>query len=99
VGGQTISNRRQRAGIVGRRNAKAAERAAVQKDFDRQPRQFAVAFRARLHPHLGGMPPAMRVILFFARQRNLDRAPGTPRELGRTKLETERLALAAESAA
>ena len=89
----------QLAGIQRRGRPVAAVTPAVQQRFQVHRHDRAVLFDPGLEPHQHRMPPAVRVEDLFARQRDLDRAPGEQRGLRRDDLVVEGVGLAAEAAA
>ncbi len=98
VTGNVISDGLQRSRVVRARDAVGPVAAAVEQRLEVHAGNGAVLFHPRLHPHEGGVAPAVAIEDLFAREGDFHRPPGDHRELGGGDLVAEGIALSAEAA-
>ncbi len=99
VVGEPVGDGLERAGVVGRGDAVAAEGAAVEGGLERLRGERAVVLDTGLHPHRHRVAAAVAVEDLLAGERDLRRAAELQRHGGADDLVAEGVALAAEAAA
>src|SRR5579875_1765700 len=93
VAGNFIGDSLQSTGIIGRRYAVGAIRAAIQKRAEMHSCNCAVALDTCLNPHFDGMASTMQQKDLFARAGDLDGPSQATREFAGTDFVRERIGL------